>query len=377
MTILNSLASLGQSIWYDNISRQILRNGDLQRMVDQGLRGVTSNPTIFDKAISGSDAYDEQIRGLLRRSPAPSSSEVITELMVQDIREAADVLRPVFDRTGGSDGFVSIEVTPTKARDTEGTKAEARDLWKQVGRPNLMVKIPGTLEGLPAIRTMIAEGININVTLLFSIERYVQVAEAYCEGLEQRAAQGLPVDRVASVASVFVSRIDTMVDDLLQKKIAAARPADRDRAQQLMGTAAVGNAKMIYQAFNAIFRSPRFKTLATKGAMVQRPLWASTGTKNPAYPDLKYVDPLVGPDTVNTVPPATLAAIQDHFKPALSIDKDLERTRNDLAALRELGINLHDVTAALEAEGVAAFERSFDGIVQTVDRKRTGGGRSS
>jgi transaldolase len=372
MTILHTLASLGQSIWYDNISRQLLRNGELQRMVDQGLRGVTSNPTIFEKAISGSDAYDEQIRLLLGRTPAPSTGEIISELMVQDIRDAADVLRPVCESTGGADGFVSIEVTPTKARDTDGTMVEARDLWKRVGRPNLMVKIPGTVEGLPAIRQMIREGININVTLLFSLERYLQVAEVYCAGLEQRVADGLPVDRVASVASVFVSRIDTMVDDLLQK-IVSAPGGDRTGAEELLGTAAVGNAKMIYQAFESTFTSPRFRPLAAKGARPQRPLWASTGTKNPAYPDLKYVDTLVGPSTVNTVPPSTYLAILDHGRTTRTVDAGMEETRNALAALKSQGIDLHAVTAALEREGVAAFERSFDGIVRTIDRKRAGG----
>jgi len=372
MTILRTLASLGQSIWYDNISRQLLRSGELQRMVDQGLRGVTSNPTIFEKAISGSDAYDEQIRLLLDRTPLPSTGEIITELMVQDIRDAADVLRPVYEATGGADGFVSIEVTPTKARDTNGTMVEARDLWKRVGRPNLMVKIPGTIQGLPAIRQMIREGININVTLLFSLERYLQVAEVYCAGLEQRVADGLPVDRVASVASVFVSRIDTMVDDLLQK-FASVPGGDRGDSERLLGTAAVGNAKMIYQAFESTFTSPRFRPLAANGARPQRPLWASTGTKNPAYPDLKYVDTLVGPSTVNTVPPSTYLAILDHGKATRTVDAGMEETRNALAALKDGGIDLHAVTTALEVEGVAAFERSFDGIVRTVGRKRTGG----
>jgi len=370
MTILHTLASMGQAIWYDNISRQVLRSGELQRMVDQGLRGVTSNPTIFDKAISGSDAYDDQIRDLLRRTPAPAAGEIVTALMVQDIRDAADVLRPVYDRTAGADGFVSIEVTPTKARDTAATIAEARDLWTRVGRPNLMVKIPGTVEGLPAIRQMIREGININVTLLFSVERYTQVVGVYCEGLEQRVSDGWPIDRVASVASVFVSRVDTMVDDLLQKRMSAADAAGRDCAAALMGTAAIANAKMIYQAFHTLSASPRFQKLAAQGARVQRPLWASTGTKNPAYPDLKYVDSLVGPDTVNTVPPATYAAILDHGSAARTVDTGTEKTRNDLAALSDFGIDLREVTGALEREGVAAFERSFDGIVRTVEQKR-------
>jgi transaldolase/glucose-6-phosphate isomerase len=251
--------------------------------------------------------------------------------------------------------------------------AEARDLWKRVGRPNLMVKIPGTAEGLPAIRQMIREGININVTLLFSLERYLQVAEVYCAGLEQRVADGLPVDRVASVASVFVSRIDTMVDDLLQKH-ASAPGGDRAGAERLLGTAAVGNSKMIYQAFESTFASPSFRALAAEGARVQRPLWASTGTKNPAYPDLKYVDTLVGPSTVNTVPPSTYLAILDHGKTTRAVDADMEETRNALAALKDRGIDLRVVTAALEVEGVAAFERSFDGIMRMVDRKRAGGG---
>jgi len=370
MTILQKLSSLGQSIWYDNISREVLRNGALQHMVDEGLLGVTSNPTIFDKAISGSDSYDDQIRQLLQADPALPAGEIILQLMSKDIQEAADVLRQVYDRSEAKDGYVSIEVTPTKARDTAGTMAEAREVWKKINRPNLMVKIPATLEGLPAIAQMIREGININVTLIFSLERYLQVAEAYCAGLEQRLAEGKPIERVASVASVFVSRVDTMVDEVLRLRLTEVPPAETQAIRSLLGTAAVGNARMIYQAFRKVFRSTRFESLKSHGARVQRPLWASTGTKDPTFHDLKYVDTLIGPDTVNTVPPATYAAILDHGATIPSVEEALEQTQNDLAAIGGLGISLAEVTSRLEADGVASFEKSFDGIIRTVENKR-------
>ncbi|HTY60054.1 MAG TPA: transaldolase, partial [Bacteroidota bacterium] len=303
---LKQLEDLGQSIWYDNISRGLVTSGDLRRLVDEGLLGMTSNPTIFDKAISGSADYDEQLRGILAKSPGASTAEIIQSLMVKDIQMAADVLKTAYDRTRGADGYVSVEVTPTKARDTAATIAEVRELASRIGRKNVMVKIPATKEGLPAITAAISEGFNINVTLIFSVRRYREVAGAYIAGLESRAQAGKPVSGIASVASIFVSRIDTLVDDLLGKKIAGTSdPAAVSRFKGLTGKVAVANTKLVYRAFKEIFGGPRFAPLRAKGAAVQRPLWASTGTKNPAYSDLLYVETLVGPDTVNTVPPAT------------------------------------------------------------------------
>ncbi|MFN0157623.1 MAG: transaldolase, partial [Bacteroidota bacterium] len=353
MNNLQQLAQLGQSIWYDNISRGLITKGELKKMVDEGLLGVTSNPTIFDKAISGSTDYDAQIRELVEKNPGIDAGEIIQALMVKDIQMACDVLRPVYDRTKGGDGFISIEVTPNKARDTKATSQEVRELWAKVNRPNLMVKIPSTKEGLPAIEQAIYEGSNINVTLIFSVERYVEVADAYIRGLERRVKEGKPVDGIASVASVFVSRIDTLVDELLAKK-----NADKS----LMGKVAVANTKMVYQAFKQMFGASRFKVLEAKGARVQRPLWGSTGTKNPAYPDLLYVDTLIGPHTVNTVPPSTYTAILDHSKPAVTVGNDLEGAGNALAAVAAAGIDMKLVLQKLEDDGVAAFEKSFDGL---------------
>jgi transaldolase len=287
--------------------------------------------------------------------------------MVRDIQTAADVLAPVYAKTSGDDGFVSVEVTPNKARNTEATILEARELWQQVNRPNVMIKIPATVEGLPAIEQMIAEGVNINVTLIFSVERYRDVAEAYCKGLERRLAAGKTVDGVASVASIFVSRIDTLVDDMLSKQT----NHDRSAASPLMGKAAVANAKMVYNVYQEIFEGSRFSALRRRDAAVQRPLWASTGTKNPAYSDLLYVDALIGPRTVNTVPPATYAAILDHGQPGRTVDAGLDEARAILAALAHAGIDMKHVTDRLEAEGVSAFEKSFDGLEKNIEAKRT------
>ena len=363
MNNLQKLAQLGQSIWYDNISRGVIRKGELKRMVDEGLLGVTSNPTSFDKAISSSNDYDDQIRDLVEKNPNIDAGEIIQALMVKDIQMACDVLRPVYDLTKGGDGFISIEVTPNKARDTKATIDEVRDLWAKVNRPNLMVKIPSTKEGLPAIEQSIYEGTNINVTLIFSVERYREVADAYIRGLERRVKEGKPVDGVRSVASVFVSRIDTLVDDLLAKK-------DPDKTKPLMGKAAVANSKFVYKAFKEIFGSARFKALEAKGAKVQRPLWGSTGTKNPAYSDLLYIEPLIGQNTVNTVPPATYAAILDHCHPALTIESDLDGARKTLADIATAGIDMKWVLQKLEDDGVAAFEKSFDGLYANLSKKR-------
>lgn len=339
-------------------------------MVDEGLLGVTSNPTIFDKAISGSTEYDAQIHELLRGTPVPGAGELIQALMVTDIQMAADVLRPVYDRTQGRDGYVSVEVSPGKARDTGATIDEARLLWRRTGRPNLMVKIPATREGLPAIEQAVAEGININITLIFSVVRYREVTDAFLRGLERRVDGGHSLAGVASVASVFVSRVDTLVDGLLQAKASAAAGSGSERYRVLAGRAAVANAKMVYAAFQEVFSGERFARLSRRGAAVQRPLWGSTSTKNPAYPDLLYVDPLIGRDTVNTVPPATYAAILDHAKPVLSIEAGMPEAHRTLQDLGEAGIDMDRVMVQLEEEGVAAFEKSFDGLAANLERKR-------
>lgn len=363
MNNLQKLEQLGQSIWYDNISRAMITNGELQKRVDEGLLGVTSNPTIFDKAISGSNDYDEQIRELVEANAGIDAAEIIQALMIKDIQMACDVLKSVYDRTNGRDGYVSVEVTPHKARDTTATIEEVRELWTRINRKNLMVKIPATKEGLPAIEQAISEGININVTLIFSVERYKEVANAYIAGLERRANLGKPVDKVASVASVFVSRIDTLVDELLAKR-------DPRKYKGLMGKAAVANTKLIYRAFKESFNASRFFVVKGKGAVVQRPLWGSTGTKNPAYHDLLYVDALIGPHTVNTVPPATYAAILDHSAPALTVETDIDGARKVLNDIAAAEIDMRWVLQKLEDDGVAAFEKSFDGLYKNLDEKR-------
>ncbi len=363
MNNIQKLEQLGQSIWYDNISRGMIKKGELQQRVDEGLLGVTSNPTIFDKAISGSTDYDDQIRELVESKPDMDVAELIQTLMVKDIQMACDVLKPAFERTKGLDGYVSVEVTPNKARQTQATIEEVRVLWKRIDRKNLMVKIPATKEGLPAIEQSISEGININVTLIFSVERYREVAYAFIAGLERRAKAGQSLTGIASVASVFVSRIDTLVDEQLQKK-------NDPGAKNLMGKVAVANTKFVYQAFKEIFNTPRFDALKAKGATVQRPLWGSTGTKNPAYSDLLYVETLVGPHTVNTVPPATYSAILDHAKPAITVESDLDAAKSTLQAASAAGIDLNWVMKKLEDDGVASFEKSFDGLYNNLLDKR-------
>jgi transaldolase len=349
----------------------MITSGELQKRVEEGLLGVTSNPTIFDKAISGSSDYDDQIRELVETNPRISVADIIQALMVRDIQMACDVLRPAYDRTQGRDGYVSVEVTPSKARDTKATVDEVRVLWRKINRKNLMVKIPATKEGLPAIEQCTSEGININVTLIFSVERYKEVTNAYLSGVERRLQAGQPVDQVRSVASVFVSRVDTLVDDLLDKKIAAGKDmAEAGKLRKLQGVAAVANAKMVYQAFREVFEASRFTTLAGKGASLQRPLWGSSGTKNPAYSDLLYVETLIGKHTVNTVPPHTYAAILDHLKPAPTVEADLGGARSILTALAAAGIDMNRVTKKLEDDGVAAFEKSFDGLYKNLEDKK-------
>ena len=367
MTHLHQLYAAGQSVWLDFIERNMVRSGDLARLVEEGVGGVTSNPTIFQQAISKSDAYTADLEGIAARLDDPKA--IFETLAVADIQAAADVLRPVYDARGGHDGFVSLEVAPDLAYDTEATVAEALRLHGMVNRPNLMVKVPATEPGLDAIRRLIAAGLNINVTLIFSLERYAAVKEAYIRGLEERLAGGQPVDRIASVASFFVSRVDTNVDARLEK-IIAAQPEQADRARALFGKAAVANAKLAYRQFQEAFAGARWERLAAAGARVQRPLWASTSTKNPAYPTLMYVEPLIGPHTVNTMPPQTLQAFAGHGTPARTVDQYMDQARADLQALADAGISLDQVTEELEADGVKKFADSFEQLLGTIEDRR-------
>ncbi|MDB5028714.1 MAG: glucose-6-phosphate isomerase / transaldolase, partial [Candidatus Eremiobacteraeota bacterium] len=360
---LKQLASVGQSIWLDNIRRAMFASGELQRLIDLGLRGMTSNPTIFEKAIGSGSDYDEQLRTLTDET---DPVKVFEALAIRDIRSACDLFHPVWERTNGLDGYVSLEVPPTLANDTQGTIAAAQRLWGEVDRPNLMIKIPGTAAGVPAIKATIAAGINVNVTLLFSVDRYEAAATAYIEGLEERAAKGHPIDRIASVASFFVSRIDNAVDKLLQARI----DKGEHQLEPLLGKAAIANTKLAYQRFLRLFGGDRFNALKAKGAHVQRQLWASTSTKNPAYPDLMYVENLIGRDTVNTVPPNTLEALLDHghIRPDTVLE-DLDGARATIEALGKAQISLYDVTEMLVADGVKSFADSFNAMLDAIRGK--------
>lgn len=367
---LLELTKLGQSIWYDNINRELLDSGELKRMVEEdGVTGVTSNPTIFDKAIAGSTAYDAEIRSLLQRGATPH--DIYESLVVKDVRTAADILRPVFDATSGADGYVSLEVSPLLAGNTEETISQARQLFSLVDRPNLMIKVPATQEGIPAVEALIGEGIHVNVTLIFSLASYRQVADAYVRGLAQRRASGQPLNRVTSVASFFVSRVDTVVDARLAQRIAAESDPERKQAlKRLLGTAAIANSKMAYRIFTEIFGRP-FDSLHAAGAHKQRVLWASTSAKNPAYRDVLYVEELIGPHTVNTMPPATLVAFRDHGIAKPTLETDIERAEANLKALQEAGIDLTEVTDELLDAGVAAFAKSFEELMACITQKQT------
>jgi transaldolase/glucose-6-phosphate isomerase len=367
---LVEVMSLGQSIWYDNIRRAMLDAGDLQKKItEDDLRGVTSNPTIFEKAITGSTDYDEQFRTLA--SSGKSVSEIYEALVIEDIGRAADILKPVYDKTQGLDGYISLEVSPRLAYDTQGTIEEASRLFTQLNRPNVMIKIPASQEGLPAIEESIYRGININITMIFAIDNYLQVAESFVKGLERRAAEGKAVERIASVASFFVSRVDTAIDaDLEYRARHAATPEERERLEGLAGKAAVANAKLAYQEFKRIFHGERFAALKALGAQVQRCLWASTGTKNPKYSDVLYLDNLVGPETVNTVPPATYTAFRDHGRVALTLEENLDESRAVIAQLSELGIDMQAVTDKLQEDGLKAFVGSFDTLAESIEAKR-------
>ncbi|HIC88246.1 MAG TPA: transaldolase [Anaerolineae bacterium] len=365
---LLELQRYGQSVWLDYIHRSLLASGELEHlMVTDGIRGVTSNPSILEKAIVGSDEYEADVRRLARQGK--NAQEIYETLAIRDIRWAADILRPLYDETDGGDGFVSIEVSPHLAYDTEGTIAEARRLFRTLDRPNVMIKVPATVEGLPAITQLISEGININVTLVFALERYQQVAEAYIAGLERlEAAEKRDgqakrlLSRVASVASFFVSRIDTAVDAQLQARFDAGDQA----VASLLGKAAIASAKVAYARFKEIFDSPRFAHLRARGARVQRPLWASTSTKNPAYSDVRYIEELIGPHTVNTIPPVTLAAFRDHGQVRPTLEEGVGEAREVLARLGDFNIELSEITQYLEDQGVRLFAQAFDKLIASL-----------
>jgi transaldolase/glucose-6-phosphate isomerase len=347
------------------MSRSLVTEGTLQKMIaEDGLRGLTSNPTIFEKAIAGGKDYEAALRELVARGA--SLDEIYDALVVGDIASAADVFLPVYEKTQGEDGFVSIEVSPLLAHDTAGTVSEARRLHHRLARPNVMIKVPATPEGMPAIEQLISEGISVNATLIFAIEAYAQVAESYIKGLERRLAAGAAIDRVASVASFFVSRIDTAID----KKLEAIAKAGHAEATGLMGRAAIANAKLAYQRFQQIFSGPRWDKLAQSGARVQRPLWASTGTKNPNYSDVLYIDTLIGPHTVNTMPPSTFDAFRDHGTALVTISEGMREAHELFVHLRELGIDLENVTEELRMAGVKSFADSYNTLMAVLERRR-------
>ena len=356
--------NLGQSIWYDNIHRGMIASGELQRLIDLGVSGLTSNPTIFEKAISSSTDYDETLTELARAGKG--ADEIYEALTMEDIRAAADLLRPIYDRTAGEDGYASLEVNPHLAHDTRGTIAEAEQLFAALDRPNVMIKVPATPEGMPAIKHLIGRGVNINVTLIFSLDAYRRVMEAYIGGLEDLEQSGGDLGRVASVASFFVSRLDTAVDAMLEELI----PDGRDELRELLGQAAVASAKSAYREFRATFAGEEFVSLVKKGACVQRPLWGSTSTKNPAYSDVLYLEALIGRDTVNTVPETTLYAFLEHGRVAETLGRDIEGAEITMRSLREAGISMEQVTAKLLADGVKSFADSYDKLLENLEEKR-------
>ncbi len=364
---LKRLGELGQSVWLDYIRRDLIASGELRRLIEEdGLRGMTSNPSIFEKAITGSHDYDEDIRALALEGKGVQA--IYEALSVRDVQNAADEFRPLYDKTDGKDGYVSLEVNPHLAHDTKATIDEARRLWDTLNRPNVFIKVPATAEGLPAIRQLIGEGISVNVTLLFGLPRYRQVAEAYIAGIEARAAQGKTVSHVASVASFFVSRIDALVDPLLEQ-LAARRGEKAELAKKAHGQVAISSAKVAYQIYKETFGSDRFGKLAAQGARVQRLLWASTSTKNPDYSDVKYVEDLIGQDTIDTVPLETLDAYHDHGDPKARLEQDVTEASAILARLPELGIRIDEVTQQLEDEGVEKFNQPFDKLMKTLAQK--------
>ena len=364
---LLDLESLGQSIWMDFISRGTISSGQLQKWIERdGISGVTSNPSIFEKAITESDDYDDAIQDLILRGM--TSEEIFRSLAVQDVQRVADLLRPTYDRTDGRDGFVSLEVSPKLAYDTSGTIEEARDLWALVNRPNAMIKVPATSAGIPAIRELTGEGINVNITLLFGLPRYREVADAYLGGLEIRAAMGKPLNKIASVASFFLSRIDTLMDPILEEKMKSDNP-QAGTAASLHGQIAIASAKIAYEIYKEIFTSDRFARLANNGARTQKLLWASTSTKNPAYEDTKYVDALIGLDTINTVPVETLNAYRDHGRPEQSLDQEAHKAYHLLNELSSVDIDLNAITQQLEDEGVKKFITAYGKLIDSLKEK--------
>ncbi len=369
---LQELHEAGQSIWLDYIRRDLITSGKLDHMIaEDAITGITSNPSIFEKAIGGSSDYDEALDKLIRADGKKSVGQLFEALAVEDIQAACDKLRPVYDRTNGLDGYVSIEVSPHLVHDTRGTIAEAHRLHDEVNRPNVLIKIPGTDEGLPAIEQCLAEGISINITLIFALEYYEKVANAYLNALEKRAASGQPIDRVASVASFFVSRVDTLVDKLLDEKIKTASGAEKERLESLRGKAAIANARLAYEKYLELFHhGERFAHLKAQGAHVQRCLWASTSTKNPAYRDVIYVEELIGPETVNTMPTQTIDAFKDHGKVAQTLTQGIDEARQVLKQLEAAGISYKAVTDQLEDEGGKLFSDAFDSLMKTLEEKR-------
>ncbi|MGZ4733585.1 MAG: transaldolase [Terriglobales bacterium] len=366
---LKDLLNFGQSVWLDYIRRDLLTSGELKRLIEEdGLRGMTSNPAIFEKAITGSTLYADLLNSLRSRSDLDAKGRYEI-LAIRDIQDAADFLKPVYQSSKRRDGYVSLEVSPYLARDTKGSIEEARRLWKAVGRENVMIKIPGTAEGIPAIQQAISEGININVTLLFAQDVYVKVAEAYIAGLEQFGAGGGDVSKIASVASFFISRIDSMVDAIIDTKLKASKDAtEQQQLKSVQGKVAIANGKQTYQKYQAIFSTDRWKALAAKGGQTQRVLWASTSTKNPAYRDVLYVEELIGRDTVDTIPPATLDAFREHGKPRASLTEDVASAKQTMETTAKLGISMKEVTDKLTEDGVRLFAEAFDKLLEAVEK---------
>ena len=374
MNRLQRLHAAGQSIWLDYIDRAMLHNGELVRRIgDDALTGMTSNPTIFEKAIAQGHMYDAELQAL----PAEATAwEAFERLATTDVRAACDIFREIYDRTHGTDGFVSIEVSPAVANDADATVEEGRRLWATVDRPNVMIKVPGTAEGAEATRRLIADGVNVNITLLFSLDAYARIIEAYLGGLEDRVKAGGKVDRIASVASFFVSRVDSEIDKRLDAMVKAGGPS-ADKASALRGKAAIANAKRAYRLFQQSFAGPRWEALRARGAQLQRPLWASTSTKNPAYRDVLYVEELVGPDTVNTMPPATVDAFRDHGETRRTVDANLDAADRDIADLESIGVSMAEVTGKLLDEGLASFQKSFDTLIAGLEDKAASMGRET
>jgi transaldolase/glucose-6-phosphate isomerase len=370
MSKLSDLSAAGTAVWLDFVDRKFLEAGGLEKLVEEdGLSGVTSNPSIFEKAMGHGDAYDDTLAAFDREHSGAATIDRYEHLAIQDIKAAAETLRPVYDRLEAKDGYVSLEVSPYIADDTDATIAEAQKLWAAVDRPNLMIKIPGTLAGAPAISATIAAGINVNVTLLFSQDAYQRVAEAYATGLEERVRQGQPIDRIASVASFFVSRIDTTIDKQIDARLKDG-DAETEALKAVRGKVAIANAKLAYAWYQDFIASDRWQALAAKGAQPQRLLWASTGVKDPAYPDTLYIDTLIGADTVNTMPPKTMDAFRDHGTVAQTLTTDVDEARHVLAEADRLGLDLPGVTDTLVLEGVASFAGAFDDLLGAIAKKQ-------